>query len=168
MLFPGHRDSFEISLLLHSHLSHRASSIPGFIPHRIYTQLTHRNATQNFVFSRAAEALLVVHLPGIAAMLGHELQVLDAHGLVLQLCHGIVHTLLPRRDVVLLPGGWGGQLVPAKGTAHPGGTGHGSPWGRQCPNRPHSPLHAEQLQGLPGRQALKLVPHDLGLWGRQR
>lgn len=26
-----------------------------------------------------------------------------------------------------------------------------------------SPLHAEQLQRLPGRQALELVPHDLGL-----
>lgn len=31
-----------------------------------------------------------------------------------------------------------------------------------------SPLHAEQLQGLPGRQALELVPHDLGLRGERR
>lgn len=34
-----------------------------------------------------------------------------------------------------------------------------------APRRPPSPLHAEQLQGLPGRQALELVPHDLGLRG---
>lgn len=59
-----------------------------------------------------APALLIVHLPGVAAVLGHQLQVLDAHSLVLQLRHGVVDALLPRRDVVLLPGGWSRQFVP--------------------------------------------------------
>lgn len=84
---------------------------------------------------------------------------------MLQLRHGVVHTLLPRRDVVLLAGGRGRQLVPTRarlaqekrhrvlGTTH------------RLLGPPPSPLHAEQLQGLPGCQALELVPHDLGLRG---
>lgn len=108
-----------------------------------------------------ASALLIVHLPSIAAVLGHQLQVLDAHSLVLQLRHGVVNAFLPRRDVVLLPGGGSRQFVsetqrrsdPARSSAP-----HSSPANP-------SPLHAEQLQGLPGRQALELVPHDLGLRG---
>lgn len=73
---------------------------------------------------KRVKALLVVHLPSVTAVLRHELQVLDADRLVLQLRHGVVHALLPRRDVVLLAGGRGRQLVPA--TCRPPDSGAGA------------------------------------------
>ena len=57
---------------------------------------------------------LVIQFPGIGAVLGHELQVLNTDRLVLQLRHGVVHTLLPGGDVILLARGGRRQLVPAQ------------------------------------------------------
>ena len=57
---------------------------------------------------------LVVELPGVGAVLGHELQVLDADRLVLQLGHGVVDALLPGGDVILLACCGRRQLVPAQ------------------------------------------------------
>lgn len=58
--------------------------------------------------------LLVVDLPRVRSELRHELQVLNADRLVFQLGHGVVHTLLPRRNVILLSGGGCRQLIPQK------------------------------------------------------
>lgn len=59
-------------------------------------------ATVRFLKEKAWGLLPVVDFPRVGAVLRHELQVLDADRLVLQLSHGVVHTLLPRCDVVLL------------------------------------------------------------------
>lgn len=55
---------------------------------------------------------LVVDLPRVCSIMRHELQVLDPDGLVLQLGHGVIDTLLPGGNVVLLSrcGGW--KLIP--------------------------------------------------------
>lgn len=90
---------------------------------------------------------------------------------MLQLRHGVVHTLLPRRDIVLLAGGRGRQLVPGTRRSPQEKARQAPLSSRRSPEAggrsAHlgSPLHAEQLEGLPGRQALELVPHDLGLRG---
>lgn len=45
---------------------------------------------------------LVVDFPCVCSIMRHELQVLYADGLVLQLGHGVIDTLLPGGNVVLL------------------------------------------------------------------
>lgn len=51
----------------------------------------------------AATDSLIVDLPCVGAIVCHEFQVLNAHCLMLQLSHGVVHTVLPCSDVILLP-----------------------------------------------------------------
>lgn len=107
---------FQISIpFFHTQLSQRDSIIPGCIlkiPTGLARKTRQPSASPSARLSRSGNALLVVHLPSVAAVLRHQLQVLDADSLVLQLCHGVVDALLPRRDVVLLAGGRGRQLVP--------------------------------------------------------
>lgn len=116
---------FQVSLLfLYIQLTQRGLVIPGRVL-KIPAGLRQGNArsrqkSKSELQPRSAKqtrALLVVHLPRVAAVLRHQLQVLDADRLVLQLRHGVVHALLPRRDIVLLAGGRGRQLVP--GTPRP-------------------------------------------------
>lgn len=51
----------------------------------------------------AATDSLIVDLPCIGTVVCHKFQVLNAHCLMLQLSHGVVHTVLPCSDVILLP-----------------------------------------------------------------
>lgn len=73
---------------------------------------------------------------------------------MLQLRHGVVHALLPRRDIVLLAGGRGRQLVPR--TRRPPTSGEGP--SRLRPGRHRSPAGAPrgrrgQRQGRAGARA---------------
>lgn len=128
---------FQISIpFFHTQLSQRDSVIPGCIlkiPTGLARKTRQPRASPSARLSRSGSTLLVVHLPSVAAVLRHQLQVLDADGLVLQLRHGVVDALLPGRDVVLLARGRGRQLVP--GTQRP-------PAQPRPPAAPRAPLPA--------------------------
>ncbi len=58
--------------------------------------------------------LLIRHLPCISSILSHELEVFNAHCLMLQLGHRVIDTVLPCCDVILLPRWWRRKLISKK------------------------------------------------------